>query len=121
MTGTLRICHVNVRSLRAQSRLFDLELMTASRQIDVLCVSETWLRPCHRSSSVRLPGFQLWERTACGRGGGVAVYVHDGLTAVPVKCASSFTFECVSVAVYLSRHSSVTVLTAYHPPATDLV
>ena len=37
---------------------------------------------------------------------------------MPVKCASSFTFECVSVAVYLSRRSSVTVLTGYRPPAT---
>ena len=123
MTGTLRICHVNMPSLRAESRLFDLELMTGSRKIDVLCVYETWLRPCHPSSSVRLSGFQLPERTdrACGRSGGVAIFVRDGLTAVPVKCASSSTFECVSVAVYLSRRSSVSVLTAYRAPATDPV
>ena len=30
-TGSLRICHVNVRSLSAESRLFDMELMSASK------------------------------------------------------------------------------------------
>ena len=62
-TGSLRICHVNVRSLRAESRLFDLELMSASNNIDVLCVSETWLQPTHPSSSVIVPGFQPPVRT----------------------------------------------------------
>lgn len=121
MASTLRVCHVNVHSLRAESRLFDLELMTANHQVDVLCVSETWLRPCHPNSSISLPGFQLPVRfdRAHGRGGGVAVYVRSGLAATPVLCPPSSVFECVSVAVHVARRSSVTVIAAYRPPASD--
>ena len=119
-TGSLRICHVNVRSLRAESRLFDLELMSASNNIDVLCVSETWLQPTH-PSSVIVPGFQPPVRTdrVHGRGGGVAIYVRDGLTAMPVSCSSSSAFECASVSVFFSRRSAVTVITAYRPPSSN--
>ena len=122
-TGSLRICHVNVRSLRAESRLFDLELMSASNNIDVLCVSETWLQPTHPSSSVIVPGFQPPVRTdrVHGRGGGVAIYVRDGLTAMPVSCSSSSAFECASVSVFFSRRTAVTVTTAYRPPSSDPV
>ena len=41
----LSICHVNVRSLLSQTRLLDLEILTGSHCIDILCLSETWLSP----------------------------------------------------------------------------
>ena len=43
----LRICHINVRSLLTQARLLDLEILTAAHDIDILCLTETWLSPSH--------------------------------------------------------------------------
>ena len=54
----LKICQVNVRSLLASSKLLDLELLCASADIDVLCVTETWLSSKVTSPQVSLPGFQ---------------------------------------------------------------
>ena len=41
MMRKLRVCHGNVRSLCAATRLLNLELLCAAQDIDVLCVTET--------------------------------------------------------------------------------
>ena len=84
---SLNICHVNIRSLLAESRLIELESLCAAQNIDVLCLSETWLSPSRAkpgASLVNIPGFQPPFRRdrLHGRGGGVAVYVRNGLNAV---------------------------------------
>ena len=95
----LSICHVNVRSLLAQTRLLELGILTASHSIDVLCLSETWLSADRAppSSNIMLPGFQLAARRdrAVGRGGGVAIYVRNGVAAAPLPLSCSV--ECVGV------------------------
>ena len=81
----LKICHVNVRSLLANSKLLDLEILCASADIDVLCVTETWLSSKVGSSQVCIPGFQppfRCDRSAGQRGGGAAVYVRVGLQRI---------------------------------------
>ena len=85
---------MNARSLNAESRLFQLDLMAASNNMDVLCVSESWLNAKHPSTTVRIPGFDLLLRCdrSNGRGGGVAVYVRQGLYCTLICCPSSFDF-----------------------------
>ena len=90
----LKICQVNGRSLRAATRLLDLELMCDGHDIDVLCVSETSLSESDvkmNSPLLNLPGFQPPVRCdrANGRGGGVAVYVRSGLPASSVAFQQS--------------------------------
>ena len=51
----------------------------------------------------------------------MAIYVRDGLTAMPVGCSSSSAFECASVSVFLFRRSAVTVITAYRTLSYDPV
>ena len=109
----VRICHVNARSLNAKSRLFDLELLAAGNSIDLLCVSESWLKTIQPSPTVRIPGFELPLRNdrAVGRGGGVAVYVRHGVQCNQIKCPLSSEFQCVVVSVASSSRSSLSVIT----------
>ena len=74
------ICHVNVRSLVADGRLLNVSSLVSFNNVDMLCLSETWLKPKHLSSSLLIPGFQpLRCDRLVDRGGGVAVYLRDGL------------------------------------------
>ena len=87
---SLNIVHVNVRSILADTRLFDLERLAASNPVDVLCIIETWLSSSVKtgSSCINLPGFQTpyrYDRASGCRGGGVAIYVGLGLTTNLVK------------------------------------
>ena len=75
---SLKVCHVNVRSLCAATHLLDLELLCAAHDVDVLCVTETWLSNSSvkiNSSLINLLDFQPPFRRdrSDHRGGGVAV------------------------------------------------
>ena len=72
---------VNVRSILVDGRLVDLEILGGSHEIDVLCITETWLT--NLSINICINGFQHPIRRArdrCGkRGGGVAIFVRNGI------------------------------------------
>ena len=99
-TKRLKICHVNVLSLLANLKLLDLEILCASADIDVICVTDTWLTSKLGSSQVCLPGFQppfRCDRSAGPRGGGAAVYVRVGLPANSVYFHDQLESACVTV------------------------
>ena len=119
----LKVCHVNVRSLLADQRLLDLEIVCANYSVDVLCVTETWLFPSRVGSSsqlVQIPGFQppfCCDRTG-GCGGGVAVYVRTGLHVTSVAMPSDL--EAVCVQLHLPQRKNVYIATFYRPPSGGL-
>lgn len=120
MKRQLRVCHVNVRSLCAATRLLDLELLCATEDIDVLCVTETWLSSSSAAALLNLPGFQPPVRCDRSnlRGGGVAVYVRCGLPAVQVDFHSQL--EAVCIQLRLPRRRTVYIVTVYRPPRGPL-
>ena len=73
--------------------------MAAGHSVDVLCVSESWLRKEQPSATVRIPGFELplWDDRVVGRGGGVAVYVRHGVQSNHINCPLPSEFRCVGV------------------------
>ena len=86
------VCHVNVRSLAAEGRLSELKCLVAMNGIDILCLTETWLKDEHMDSSFLIPGFQspIRQDRSSSRGGGVAVYVRCGwaVSRLPVPAAA---------------------------------
>ena len=118
----LPICHVNVRSLLAQTHLLELEILTASHSIDVLCLSKTWLSAdrAPSSSNIMLPGFQLAARhdRAVGCGGGVAIYMWNGVAAAPLPLSCSV--ECVGIQLSFEKRRKFNVVTAYRPPCSSM-
>ncbi len=68
----LIIEHINARSLLAN--ITEIRLLIASRNIDILCVSETRLLPHTPDSYIYIPGYNVYR---CDKdyGGGVCMYV----------------------------------------------
>ena len=119
----LNVCHVNVRSLLAPTRLLDLEILSATHDIDILCLSETWLSPSYAkngSSLLDLPGFQppvRCDRTQ-RRGGGVAIYVRRGL---PITCMPiNSQLEAVCLKIHINQRKFIYVVSLYRPPKGPL-
>lgn len=114
------ICHINVRSLVAPARLTQLKEICSQHSIDALCLSETWLKPKHLSSTLLLPDFQppfRLDRPA-GRGGGIAIYVRHGLAAEALTLPPS-SMECAAVRITLPKRKKIVLFCAYRPPHTD--
>lgn len=121
MSRKLRVCHANVRSISAPSRLLDLEILTANHDIDVLCLSETWLTNKKHSNTVSIPGFQLPFRKdrVHSVGGGVAVFVKNGLSASATLPPPTVHIECLCITISLTSRTKLAVVVAYRPPGTS--
>ena len=112
--NSLNICQVNVRSLCAQNRLLDLEILSAQHSFDVLCLTETWLTPSRNSASISLPGYQSpfrRDRSTGANSGGVAIYVATHLPVTLVQLPGHIDIEIVCVRIHLKRKSLI-ILTA---------
>ena len=111
------LCHVNVRSLVAPGRLAELRDLAAMNDVDVLCITETWLKPKHLSSSLLLPDFHppLRLDRHSSRGGGVAIYVRRGLAAEHSSLPAS-DVECTAWRIILPKRKRLVVVVTYPPP-----
>ena len=87
--------------------------------MDILCLSETWLKPKHLSSTLLLPRFQPPVRRdrVVDRGGVVTIYLRDGLAFKNVPIVPT-DIECIVVDVSLPRCKKLTVVTCYRPPGS---
>ncbi|KAI4466573.1 hypothetical protein MML48_2g00000186 [Holotrichia oblita] len=72
VTDGICIAHLNVRSLLP--KLADVQQVMNDLNVDVFCLTETWLTNAVDNSMVRIEGYNLYRRDRDGRcGGGVAI------------------------------------------------
>ena len=85
---SLKICHINIQSLYLSSekvnptrKMNEIEShIMHELEIDVICLSETWLKPHTPKESVKIEGYELERKDRIGVGsGGVGIYISDSL------------------------------------------
>ena len=123
---SLAIGHANVRSLLPK---MDCVLQTVlQHDLDILCISETWLSDPAADKILIFPGYKLVRRDRPTRrfrnrvvGGGVAILYRDCLncSVIPIICNSD---DCESLWVSVSGggRRSATVGVIYRPPSKQL-
>ncbi len=115
--GALIIGHLNVRSLiPKRDEMHDI-LVTCKEDNSrvVLGLSETWLDSSISDSEVAIPGYKLFRSDRNRRGGGVMVYVPEGVKAVRRPDLEDGSIE----AVWLELETSLGHLlfcSVYRPP-----
>ena len=72
----IKIEHVNAQSLL--SNFNEIEILLSNRDVDILCISESWLLPDMQNNLISIPGYSIY-RCDSGRGGGVCMYVKEYL------------------------------------------
>ena len=81
MTPKINYDHLKVEHLNSQSLLGNFNQIEAhilSKDIDIICISETWLLPLTANRFIDIPGYSVY-RCDAGMGGGVCVYVKEDL------------------------------------------
>ncbi len=98
-----------------------MELLVKERQIDVLCVTETWLLPNIPNQFIDLPQYSVF-RSDKSRGGGVCIFVRDYLSATLLPTHSINRppgVEDVWITIQLRKLPSVIIGCLYrHPKAS---
>ena len=113
--NSLHIEYVNSQSLLCH--LDEIKLYIVNNQLDILCVSETWLAPNLEDRFVNVPGYSVFRHDR-GRGSGVCVYVKQYLTAceLNVNVPKSTEVEDVWITVQCRKLPSIIVGCIYRHP-----
>ena len=113
----ITIAPINAQSLLGNKE--EIELLVREKELDVLCISETWLCNDFPDDYIHIPEYKVY-RCDKGRGGGVCIYIRDVYTVVPLEIdiVRAQGVEDVWVTVQSSKFPSVIIGCLYrHPKA----
>ena len=109
---------VNARSIVKPDAYPALYAELNSNNIDLCCISETWLHPTISSSLICPPGFHIIRKDRiCTRGGGVAILCRNDWKIENIQNMDN-PFECLWVRI-TTQNSSFNIAVVYHPPEHD--
>lgn len=97
MSGDFKIAHSNVRSL--QPHLNAIKSLVRDENLDVLCVTETWLLPSVSSAECKIPGYCFVRKDFRGRGSGVGCYLRENLAYKTLPCSRAIEQLCLQLTI----------------------
>lgn len=113
----------NVQSIA--SKVDDFECVLKLNNIDIACVTETWLNKDISSELIDIPDYAVYrhDRSDGRQGGGVACYVRHNVSCLHLKeleCSDVESLWLLFRAPRMPRLvSHVLIGTIYHPPTAD--
>lgn len=115
----LLVGHLNVRSLFPQFNLFSDLII--NNNLDIMCVSESWLNQEILNEVVAIPDFHLFRKDREGRGGGVCVFTRSFLQVqqVMLDFVSPEGVEYLFLNVNLHRNRLL-ICVIYRVPSSNL-
>ena len=123
-TASYNIGHINARSL--PRRMDEVNILLDDHRLDVLCISETWLREDVTDRVLVFPGYHIsrCDRSAPAaarstpRGGGVAILAREDLRVNKLAIGGADTaVESLWLSVTGAGRQAVVVGALYRPPA----
>ncbi|CRK93710.1 CLUMA_CG007238, isoform A [Clunio marinus] len=115
----LNFIHINPGSLK--KNIDEIRLLVQETNIHIIAISETWLKSCHNDFLLNIDRFKIFRNDRKSdrktRGGGVAIYVRNGINAkiVAKSRANGFT-EFLFIEVSGSNHKKLVFGVTYNPP-----
>jgi hypothetical protein len=107
---------MHIRSLLPKFALFTT--LAHSANLDVLAVSESWLRKATKNSEMSIPNYNIFHQDKTAEGGVVAIYCRDSLqSSVLLSRSMHKKFERLLLKIHLSRNKYLTVGSCYRPPS----
>jgi hypothetical protein len=111
----LNIAHINCRSLLP--KLDEISYIMNSANVNVLCLTETWLDDTVCDSDIFIDGYTLFRNDRGGRGGGVAIYVQNNVKFLDRSITLQNEIEAVFVEVETqSNDPNILLSCIYRPP-----
>ena len=111
----------NVRTINAQDRLVNVISEIQTHNIDIFCMTETWLKhndvlPDFGFSQAGL-SYSSWPRAGHTRGGGLAIIYKDAFYLREIVLEPFESFEHITVSMMHSGRSIVTLSVIYRSPS----
>lgn len=115
----LKVIHINIRSL-LPIRIFQYEFL--DEKLDIVLLSETWLRPSLPNNLILSPGYNLArkDRRLDKRGGGLCVFLRNNIIyeelSLPNNCPEA-DLEWLCLKTSIGGNKKQIILLLYRPPS----
>lgn len=123
----IKIVHWNACSLVNKTDEIHQRLL-GTLSIDVLCITESWLKPHHDCKLFEIDNYMLYREdhvkvSATGayiHGGGVVCYVKNSIILTQVITnLSTLDLELLTISLGIPNQCSIYLLIAYRPPSSN--
>ena len=109
---------LNIRSV--YPKLSDI-LQDQVSEVDVLCLTETWLSPSQLSPTLKTDHIVFrCDRTASNTKHGVLISAPKSFSPTQILISALDRVECVSIKLVLPTEDNIVVSVVYHPPSAPL-
>ena len=81
-TRGLKVVHQNIRSLPNKIDELRLIISELGSRIHLITLSETWAHQNITDAELEIPGYTLFRRDRGSKGGGLAIYKRNDLSAI---------------------------------------
>ena len=115
----LKFIHQNIQSLGDKMDQLRLLLQEHHSGIQIITLSETWIKADMIDSEYEIPGYRLFRKDREGNHGGVAVFVHDELVATRRDDLELDAVEGMWLEIAVPKSRSFLVGNFYRPDRTS--
>ena len=125
----LHFIHLNVRSITSKGKFDNLKSQILRSQAHFITISETWLVEKYDSNLIEIPGYNLlrldrnWSENgkSIKKGGGLAIYIKNGIDYCEVKFkmnnTSNSDIESQWVEIRIKNMKKIILVNVYRPPS----
>ncbi len=119
-TKGLLMGHLNIRSVASKTE--QLEQLLTNSNIDLLCLSETWLAESSPNIAYLVPGYKVFRKDCkFGNVGGLLMYVKDCIKCKEIEFNTLVDIEYIAITIVLSPCMTFTVVGIYRPPSSSSI
>ena len=112
-----RICHCNIHS--PLGKVSELGVMVVQQNLDIICVTKSWLENSISDGMVQLDGYlPPFRKDRDVRYGGVAVYVSNNISVSKVPELEQHDIECIWLLITL-KGTKLLLGTFYRAPGAN--
>jgi hypothetical protein len=125
---SLSICHINIQSVylisekgHERRKINEIEMdLVNNMEIDIICLSETWLKPIIKDSDIDINGYSIKRKDRLvTRAGGVGMYINDSIYNRRALEYELPNLELMWVELNIGN-KSVYLAVGYRPPRQNL-
>ena len=109
-----KAAHINIHSL--YPKIDEVQFLLCNSNLDILCLSETWLDQS-LAQELHINGYSLIRKDRNRHGGGVAIYIKNGLDYCHRPELNSEIVESVWIEIKVAKGHPLLVCCMYRPPS----
>ena len=114
----LKIGFINIHYL--EPKRDQLQHYILKHDFDILALAETFLNENITNNQIHINGYNFFRKDRVGRtGGGVAIYVREGINVIPVEALNSSEIEALWLKVKVPNQAPLLVCSMYRPPSAN--